>query len=126
MRHKKDHISIGFWNNDRNDFPYLPNVKDSIDLSWDEREREAIALYLESGTDVEWWKGFSDCRVCHKFNGSTDKSDGKYLWPEGFAHYVREHGVKPPQEFIEHALSAMGKVLNETTDAVTKRLENGK
>jgi hypothetical protein len=36
--------------------------------------------------------------------GSTCRSDGTFVWPEGFAHYLEEHAVRPPQEFIQHAL----------------------
>lgn len=32
-------------------------------------------------------------------------SDGTWLWPEGLSHYVREHGVVLPEEFVVHALS---------------------
>ena len=24
------------------------------------------------------------------------------VWPEGFAHYLEQHDVKPPAEFLEH------------------------
>ena len=40
--------------------------------------------------------------------GGTDLSDGHYVWPFGFAHYVEAHGVKPPQEFIDHVWRANG------------------
>jgi len=29
------------------------------------------------------------------------------VWPEGLAHYVREHGVVLPEEFMQHVASAM-------------------
>ena len=35
-------------------------------------------------------------------NGNLDLTDGVYLWPEGLAHYVREHDVRLPDEFTEH------------------------
>lgn len=36
--------------------------------------------------------------------GTTCSSDGTFVWPEGFAHYLEEHAVRPPQEFVQHAL----------------------
>lgn len=49
--------------------------------------------------------GHSYCRICEiENNGYREKSDGVYLWPEGFLHYVTEHDLRPPKEFIEHCL----------------------
>lgn len=93
---------VGFWNNGSNDYPNLPNVKDFVDLTWDENERKAIEYYLQNADEKNAYKGMSLCRICTKFNGSTELTDGVYIWPEGFAHYVLEHGVKPPQDFLDH------------------------
>ena len=32
--------------------------------------------------------------------GSSDLTDGVWLWPEGLAHYVEVHGLPLPEEFI--------------------------
>jgi hypothetical protein len=37
--------------------------------------------------------------------GSSDLTDGTWLWPEGLAHYVRKHDVVLPEEFIAHVVS---------------------
>jgi hypothetical protein len=34
--------------------------------------------------------------------GSQDLTDGTWLYPEGFVHYLRHHRVKPPADFLEH------------------------
>ncbi len=84
---------------------WLPWPEDFIDPSWDSQERERVASYLDQAPDVEHWMGFSGCRFKNcdcRDNGASDKSDGTYLWPEGFSHYVRAHNVKPPDEFIQH------------------------
>ena len=39
--------------------------------------------------------------------------DGTWVWPEGFAHSIEAHSVRPPQEFIDHLLSADPKLLVE-------------
>jgi hypothetical protein len=30
-----------------------------------------------------------------------------WVWPDGFAHYLQLHAVKPPQEFVDHVLREM-------------------
>ncbi|CAM9418991.1 unnamed protein product [Scytosiphon promiscuus] len=42
--------------------------------------------------------------VRKKFMGCTTLTDGKYVWPEGLAHYITEHAVRPPEDFVEYAL----------------------
>jgi hypothetical protein len=33
-------------------------------------------------------------------------TDGVYCWPEGLAHYVKEHDVRLPDEFVTHVARA--------------------
>ncbi len=85
----------------------LPLPHEWIDKSWDERERTQVVAYLRAQPAWEHWRGYSWCRFdgCgDRRMGTTDRSDGTYVWPEGFAHYVEKHGVKPPDEFIRHVL----------------------
>lgn len=97
---------LGYWvTNKHNDFRDLPHPSDFIDGSWDWREKEMIARWCDCQPDVQEWRGSSDCRLCDKINGYTDKSDGIYVFPAGFSHYIKEHKVKPPQEFIDHVLN---------------------
>lgn len=53
---------------------------------------------------MESYLGWAECRMpgCSKHIGSKDLSDGVWVWPEGFAHYIREHRVRPDKEFIQH------------------------
>ena len=37
--------------------------------------------------------------------GTTDKYDGKYLWPDQFEHYIEEHDVIIPDYFYDHIVS---------------------
>jgi hypothetical protein len=86
----------------------LPSVFDHIDREWDAKERERVLSYV---SDVAFRKesyfGESTCRMCGKLDGSADYSDGKFLWPEGLAHCIREHGVRPPPTFVRHVQRAM-------------------
>jgi len=97
--------AIGYWTDTYSrGGSELPNPKDFVDESWDTEQRNLVINYLESGKTKHRWRGISRCRFCGKSNGSTCLSDGTYVWPSGFAHYLMEHGVKPSEEFIQHAL----------------------
>jgi hypothetical protein len=94
--------TIGFWRSIRDAEPSLPDPRDFIDPEWDARERARLADYLRTGRRVRAQKGKSRCRLCGAVNGSEEQTDGVYLWPEGLAHYVSEHAVRLPAEFLAH------------------------
>ena len=73
-----------------------------IDSTWPAEERESVAAYLDAAPAVRSFRGYSPCRICGINNGSAERSDGSYLWPEGLAHYVRTHAVKLPDELLAH------------------------
>jgi hypothetical protein len=96
-------ILIGYWLD--KDEPGWPDVRAFVDETWDERERNAVADYLDSGLIAWFQAGFSVCRFCALMNGSAERTDGVYVWPEGLAHYVRDHGVRLPRSIIEHIMA---------------------
>ena len=58
----------------------------------------------ESG--IEHYRGYSPCRLCDKEdNGSAEFAfvvdKVRWLWPEGYMHYLRDHNVCPSDEFAE-------------------------
>ena len=65
-----------------------------------------LAAYLRAGRVVVAWHGYARCRFrCwtpRRKLGSSDLTDGVYIWPEGLAHYVEKHHVKPPAGFLHH------------------------
>jgi hypothetical protein len=67
-------------------------------------KREAVTSHLNAGRIHARWRGLSSCRLCGVHNGSTCLTDGTYVWPSGFSHYIREHNVRPPDDFIQHVL----------------------
>lgn len=96
---------IGYWAERQGALSGLPWPGDLIDLNWDRTERTAVVEYLKAGNKGPMEFGYAPCRLCDKpDNGGCDMSDGVWTWPEGYVHYVQEHGVKPPDEFIQHAL----------------------
>jgi hypothetical protein len=82
-----------------------PSVFDWIDRDQDPKERARVLSYVSDPTfRLMSWLGDSTCRMCGKPNGCADYTDGKFIWPEGLAHYVRDHDVWLPLEFVQHAL----------------------
>lgn len=102
-----DLILIGYWQSERE--PLLPDPHRLVDQSWDRDERDLVVGYLRGGLAVVHMMGWSPCRMCSwQQNGASELTDGTYLWPEGLAHYVADHGVRLPDEFVHHAVSRFG------------------
>ncbi|MEU8103997.1 hypothetical protein AB0C18_09750 [Nonomuraea muscovyensis] len=72
---------------------------------WDEQGRLLVVNYLENGMGHMDWMGISMCRFCGQHNGASDFTDGVYVWPEGLSHYLKEHGVRLPSEFVAHVMA---------------------
>jgi len=74
-----------------------------IDDTMPARTRDLVVRYLKAGRSMPWvCAGPSSCRICGKMNGTRELADGTFMWPEGLAHYVAEHSVRLPDEFISH------------------------
>ena len=98
--------AIGFWRD--------PGIRDHrfrhpiafVDSEWDLAERRLVADHLRSGKRATSCMGYSWCRfncgIDDAEMGDSDFSDGLWLWPEGLAHYVLEHAVRLPEEFLRH------------------------
>lgn len=86
-----------------------PDVRDHVDEAWllsfpaDARER--ILAHLANSEGATVYRGTSTCRICGKHNGNATNTDGVHEWPSGLLHYVCEHAVRLPDEFVQHILS---------------------
>lgn len=97
-------LLIGYWKASLNDEYPFPQQAEA-DLPAD--TRSAVISHLEAREPLEQYRGYSYCRYgCPGHNGSAELSDGVFIWPDGLAHYVREHGVSLPPEFVAHATSS--------------------
>jgi hypothetical protein len=98
---------IGYWLVDLFDDEFIAPQEFATRIPDEVRER--VAKYLDSGLLAAQYRGFSQCRYyCGlDHNGNCELSDGEWQWPSGLAHYVREHGVPLPQEFVEKACSGL-------------------
>lgn len=92
--------------------PGWPDVVEFVDPTWDREERKFVVAYLRHGVLGRLYMGHSTCRLCGRTNnGYAEHSDGTFIWPSGLAHYVADHEVRLPSEFVTHAY------------AMTERLE---
>jgi hypothetical protein len=80
-----------------------------------------VAVYLERGTLVNQYRGLSSCRFCDRYNGSAELSDGTYCWPEGLAHYLWDHEVRLPSEFVAHVTTSPGLALGAVRPGFDQR-----
>lgn len=116
-------IEVGFWADPRNERDERPNPARLVDEDWGKTASSlAVGLYLRCGFLESFELGYSFCRLgcggggggavsegqgaegSNKFMGCTTLTDGKYVWPEGLAHYVSEHSVRLPENFVSHSL----------------------
>lgn len=104
---------VGFWRDPSDVDPSeaLPDPGDSVEPDWDPVERDAVVRYLRDGKLLDWVKGYSWCRfqcgVHDSEMGDKTLTDGDYFWPEGLPHYLTDHGVKPPGDFVAHVLRTL-------------------
>src|SRR4051794_34760840 len=79
----------------------------------DDTVQHVVGVYLRSGTVVATAAGVSTCRLCGAANGSAEQTDGEhFVWPEGLAHYVEEHGVRLPDEVVAVAARGVAPVVD--------------
>ncbi|KKN60310.1 hypothetical protein LCGC14_0533600 [marine sediment metagenome] len=106
--------ALGYWKSGSE--PNLPDPKDFIG-TWDnEKIKRLVINYVKNAQATLHWKGWSECRFkCSSSDiGSSCLSDGTYVWPEGFYHYLEAHNVIPPIEFIMHALVETNKLQKQS------------
>ncbi|TCO40938.1 hypothetical protein EV646_11629 [Kribbella antiqua] len=77
-------------------------------MDWD--ERELVTDYLPSGFLFRAFGGVSMCRFCGCANRALELTDGTWYWPDGLAHYVGEHAVRLPAEFVAHVVAEVDKL----------------
>ena len=84
--------------------------------TWDPVLKDKVVAYLKAGREHESWCGYSACRLCGASNGSRCLTDGQWAWPEGLAHYVEEHSVGLPAEFVASIVYHLEHFTSEAID----------
>ena len=114
-------ILVGYWHSEYEQNYPDPNKLQSKNF-WEDFERinycnkKRITLYLDSGIPCNFYRGISRCRICEKFLGSFERHDYKYIWPDQLSHYISEHDVILPKDFIQHILNNMSQQLPINTN----------
>lgn len=90
---------LGYWKASLREAYALPQHFEAV-LDPDVRTR--LVRYLDGGALVNQFRGHSQCRYGCGENGSAERTDVEWVWPEGLSHYVAVHGVGLPQAFIDH------------------------
>jgi hypothetical protein len=106
---------IGYWIESLRDTNYYPPQELMGDLPL--AIRTQVADYLDRGHVFEVYRGRSWCRFfCEHLMGCRELTDGYWVWPEDLSHYVRDHGVIVPLEFIRHVESRPTPIPTEQWD----------
>jgi hypothetical protein len=112
-------ISVGYWKDPKSKTIYLnpedekimkeayefaipQNIKTknySLDL------KEKIVDFLRNGNIVTMYLGTSYCRfncgIPSSEMGNSTLTDGKFIWPEGYCHYIESHNLAVPEFFLQ-------------------------
>jgi len=87
-------LKEGFWSPD--------NVPNTNEEKWDGQDEFLKQLQKKERRALKTtYRGWSNCRVCNRMNGSCEFSLEDVVWPSGFRHYVDDHNHKPTQRFID-------------------------
>jgi hypothetical protein len=65
------------------------------------KDKDMLIHYLISGTRLLVALKVSKCQMCDQLLGTTGLTDGEWTWTSQLAHYVSEHNLKLPEEFVE-------------------------
>ncbi|AHJ96482.1 hypothetical protein Hsw_0887 [Hymenobacter swuensis DY53] len=83
--------------------PQYPDVACFVDETWPETMRLATLRYLQQERKLHYWMGMETCLFgCGQNLHITGCTDGTYYWPESLVHYLAQHAVRLPDEFVEH------------------------
>lgn len=97
-------IQIGYWRQSENDSDTLPwPIEGESRLPLETKQK--ITKYLDNGKLHAAYRGWSTCRICGTMNGSTCLTDGEFVYPEGYSHYILDHGVNPDSRLLAKVLS---------------------
>lgn len=99
--HLRKNLDKRLWQPDTSTEKY-PWPGDCVDRSfWTNGLKEAVVEYLKSGHPCEHYHGYSTCRICGKMLSTFERTDGTWVWPDQMEHYIEEHDVVLPQEFMK-------------------------
>ncbi|WP_299589491.1 hypothetical protein [uncultured Microbulbifer sp.] len=73
---------------------------------YSQNEIERIYTYLDESPCAIAWLGFKRCAFgCKDFVCESYETDGVWAWQGGLLHYITDHFIELPDEFLKHILS---------------------
>jgi hypothetical protein len=99
---------IGFWGSPAQTSEGTQEVKKAGGTLTNE-EATAVLAFIEASKVSASWRGYAGCRVlgCNDLLGTHDMvtPDEGFIFPDKYEHYIIQHGVRPPEDFIQAALA---------------------
>jgi hypothetical protein len=94
----EDEIEEGFFRKFEDEASSLPWPVPEPE--WERRSEFLERLQVIEATSGHMdWMGYSICRLCGRSNGASDYKAGRWIWPEGYRHYISEHLIRPSADF---------------------------
>jgi hypothetical protein len=93
-----------------------------MDMEW-LTEGGAVIAYMKASTVHKRYRGMAGCRACDVMLGSCDMltPDRKWIFPQGWKHYIVQHEMGPPREFVDDAVLWFGsRTKSELVEGITK------
>jgi hypothetical protein len=95
---------IGFWKNPSGTEDGRKEVEAAkSEMSF--AELYGVLSYIKASKKGLGYMGWASCRSCGEHLGSFDMltPDNNFVFPEMYEHYIVEHGVRPPENFMKAA-----------------------
>jgi hypothetical protein len=97
---------IGYWESNYEEEKLWIHPKHIRDFAYDKQEKEKLVDYLKNGLEYASYLGYSHCRFKDGPDdikmGTSDLTDGHWIWPEGLYIYIDKYNVELPAEFLAH------------------------
>ncbi len=90
----KNLLPVGYWDEEN------PPVPSPIPLPEDLKAK--LVRHVQAAPKYLGYKGFARCRICEETLGTQCLTDGTYVFPQKYDHYIEAHNLRPPQAFIDH------------------------
>lgn len=106
---------IGYWG----DGKVYPDPKVCVwEDYWDkhEFEKRRVVEHLIQGCPCNKQRGWANCKICGAQLGTFERTDGDYVWPDRLEHYVIEHNVMLPLDFIKYCSDYHSAYVETTVD----------
>lgn len=100
-------FQIGYWEDYKSQDTTYMHPKYLVCQNWASDFKKELINYLQSGKTLISFGGYSYCRFSDgpedNKMGSSDLTDGFWVWPEGLAVYIEKFDVMLPENFVEYA-----------------------